>query len=86
MSIVNAEITKIALNTYVTTKISYANMLAELCENIPGGNVDEVTGALGCDTRIGPKYLKGALGYAGVRSYCKKVWNILTLGGSYRCH
>ncbi len=65
MSIVNAEITKIALNTYVTSKISYANMLAELCEKIPGGNVDVVTDALGCDTRIGRKYLKGGLGYGG---------------------
>lgn len=65
MSIINAEITKIALNTYVTTKISYANMLAELCEKIPGGNVDVVTDALGCDKRIGHKYLKGALGYQG---------------------
>lgn len=65
MSIVNAEITKIALNTYVTTKMSYANMMSELCEKIPGGNVDVVTDALGCDTRIGHKYLKGALGYGG---------------------
>ena len=65
MNIINAEITKIALNTYVTTKISYANMLAELCEKIPGGNVDAVTDALGCDTRIGHKYLKGALGFSG---------------------
>ncbi len=65
MAIVNAEITKIALNAYVTTKISYANMLAELCEKIPGGNINVVTDALGCDTRIGRKYLKGALGYGG---------------------
>ena len=65
MSIVNAEITKIALNTYVTTKISYANMLAELCEKISGGNIDIVTDALGCDNRVGKKYLKGALGYGG---------------------
>ena len=65
MSIVNAEITKISLNTYVTTKISYANMISELCEKIPGGNIDVVTDALGCDERIGPKYLKGGLGYGG---------------------
>jgi UDPglucose 6-dehydrogenase len=65
MSIVNAEITKIALNTYITTKISYANMLAELCEKIPGGNVDVVTDALGCDKKVGHQYLKGALGYGG---------------------
>ncbi len=65
MSIVNAELTKIALNTYVTTKITFANMLAEICENLPGGDVDVVTSALGLDSRIGPKYLKGALGYGG---------------------
>jgi len=65
MATINAEITKIALNTYVTTKISYANMLAQLCERTPEGDVDAVTGALGCDSRIGSKYLKGALGYGG---------------------
>ena len=65
MSIINAEIAKIALNVYVTTKISYANMLAELCEKFPGGDVDAITDALGCDSRIGHKYLKGALGFAG---------------------
>lgn len=65
MSIVNAEITKIALNTFVTTKMSYVNMLSELCEKIPGGNIDVVTDALGNDTRIGHKYLKGAIGYGG---------------------
>ena len=65
MSIENAELTKIALNTYVTTKITYANMLAELCERIPGGDVDVVTDAIGTDSRIGRKYLTGALGYGG---------------------
>jgi len=65
MSWVNAELTKISVNTYVTTKISYANMLAEMCEHLPGADVDVVTAALGMDTRIGKKYLKGALGYGG---------------------
>jgi UDPglucose 6-dehydrogenase len=65
MTPVNAELTKIALNTFVTTKITYANMLAEICERLPGGDVDVVTGALGLDARIGAKYLKGGLGYGG---------------------
>jgi UDPglucose 6-dehydrogenase len=65
MNYVNAELTKLAVNTLVTTKISYANMLAEICETIPGADSDVVTAALGCDTRIGEKYLKGALGYGG---------------------
>jgi UDPglucose 6-dehydrogenase len=65
MNFVNAELAKISVNTYVTMKISFANMLAALCEQLPGGDVDKVTGALGLDTRIGPRYLKGAVGYGG---------------------
>jgi UDPglucose 6-dehydrogenase len=53
------------LNTYITTKISYANMLARLCEKLPGADASIVTGALGLDSRIGPKYLKGAVSYGG---------------------
>jgi len=65
MSPVNAEITKLSVNTYVTTKISFANMLARVCERLAGANVDVVTQALGLDSRIGRKYLKGALSYGG---------------------
>ena len=65
MNFVNAEITKLAVNTYITTKISYANMLARLCEKLPEADVNVVTDALGLDTRIGPKYLKGAVSYGG---------------------
>ncbi|MDP2633036.1 MAG: nucleotide sugar dehydrogenase [Candidatus Curtissbacteria bacterium] len=65
MNFINAEITKIALNSYITTKISFANTLAQICEKIPGGDVDQVTKALGLDSRIGNKYLKGALPYGG---------------------
>ncbi len=62
---VNAELAKLSVNTFVTTKISYANMLAEICEKLPGADVDVVTSAIGLDSRIGAKYLKGALGYGG---------------------
>jgi UDPglucose 6-dehydrogenase len=65
MNYVNAELTKLSVNTFVTTKISYANMLAQVCETLPGADVDVVTSAIGCDSRIGKKYLKGALGYGG---------------------
>ena len=65
MNFVNAEITKLAVNTYITTKISYANMLARLCEKLPEADVNVVTDALGLDSRIGPKYLKGAVSYGG---------------------
>ncbi len=65
MNFVNAEIAKLSVNTFVTTKISFANMLARICERLPGADVDVVTAALGLDTRIGTKYLKGAVSYGG---------------------
>jgi UDPglucose 6-dehydrogenase len=65
MSIENAELAKLALNSYVTMKISFANTLADLCERIPGGDADVVSDAIGSDTRIGRKYLTGGLGFAG---------------------
>ena len=64
-SLVSAELIKVALNNYLTLKISYANLLANLCERIPGANVDEVTNAIGLDQRIGRKYLKGGLRFGG---------------------
>jgi UDPglucose 6-dehydrogenase len=61
----NAELGKLLLNAYVTMKISFANILAELCERIPGGDADAVSGILGLDRRIGRKYLTGGLGFGG---------------------
>jgi len=65
MSLENAELAKISVNAYVTTKITFANMLAELCGAIPGGNVDVVADAIGMDSRIGRKYFTGGLGFGG---------------------
>jgi UDPglucose 6-dehydrogenase len=65
MNFINAEITKLAVNTFITTKISYANMLARLCERLPEADVNVVTDTLGLDSRIGPKYLRGAVSYGG---------------------
>lgn len=65
MNFINAELTKIAINTFVTTKISYANMLSEVCEKIPGADVNVITAAAGKDSRIGGKYLSCGLGYGG---------------------
>lgn len=65
MNWVNAELTKISVNTFVTTKISYANMLADLCDRLPGADIGVVSEAVGSDSRIGRKYLTGATGYGG---------------------
>ena len=65
MNWVNAELAKISVNSFVTMKITYANMLASICEGLPGGDVDEVTRAIGLDSRIGPRYLKGGPPFGG---------------------
>lgn len=65
MSLENAELAKIALNSYISTKITFANTLAEMCNRIPGGDVDVVCEALGCDRRIGHRYFRGGMSYGG---------------------
>jgi len=65
MNFYNAELSKITLNSYCTLKITFANTIAEICENMPGGDADVVLNAVGSDTRVGNKYFKGGLGYAG---------------------
>jgi len=65
MSTVNAEITKISLNCYVTTKITFANSLASICEKVNGADALIVSSALGLDSRIGSKYIRPGLGFGG---------------------
>ena len=65
MNFVNAEIAKIAVNSFVTMKISFANMISDICDRLPGADATAVTNAIGCDSRIGGKYLAPALGYGG---------------------
>ncbi len=65
MTIEEAELAKIATNSFITMKISFANYLAAICERLPNANVDRVTSAVGKDSRIGSKYLSGGLGFGG---------------------
>ena len=67
MSIESAELTKVAYNTFISTKIAYANMLMEICHKIPNCHLDSVIGALSqaTDRLISPKYLKGGMGDGG---------------------
>jgi UDPglucose 6-dehydrogenase len=60
----SAELIKHASNSFLALKISYANVIADLCEKI-GANVEEVTHAMGLDPRIGAQFLKAGLGYGG---------------------
>jgi len=65
MSVQSAEVAKLALNAYVTLKVSFANWLGLLCNQVAGASVDQVTRALGHDQRIGPRYFTAGAPFGG---------------------
>ena len=60
----SAELIKHASNSFLATKISFANALAAICE-LTNANVEEVTYGMGLDKRIGSSFLKAGVGYGG---------------------
>ena len=62
----NAEIIKHASNAFLATKISFINMVADLCE-ATGANIEEVARCMGMYPRIGPRSMQAGVGYGG---YC----------------
>ncbi len=59
-----AEIIKHASNAFLATKISFINVVANICE-AAGADVEEVARGIGLDSRIGPKFLRAGVGYGG---------------------
>jgi UDPglucose 6-dehydrogenase len=62
---VTAELIKYANNSFLATKISFINQLANICQSIPGVNIDDVAKAIGIDPRIGKMFLNAGPGYGG---------------------
>ena len=60
----SAEIVKYASNGFLANKISFINMLSELCE-ATGGNIRDIAKGMGMDDRIGPRFLQSGIGYGG---------------------
>jgi UDPglucose 6-dehydrogenase len=76
----SAELIKHASNSFLALKISYANVIADLCEKI-GADVEEVTRAMGLDARIGAQFLRAGLGFGGF-CFPKDVQAFIHLAGT----
>jgi UDPglucose 6-dehydrogenase len=76
----SAELIKHASNSFLALKISYANVIADLCEKI-GADVEEVTRAMGLDPRIGSQFLRAGLGFGGF-CFPKDVQAFIHLAGT----
>jgi len=64
MNEASSEMTKYAANSFLATKISFMNEVANLCE-LTGANIDMVREGIGADERIGKRFLYAGIGYGG---------------------
>ena len=60
-----AEMIKYANNSFLATKISFINQLSNICQRIPGANIDDIAKTIGLDPRIGKLFLNAGPGYGG---------------------
>jgi UDPglucose 6-dehydrogenase len=65
MSAESAEITKLAVNCFVTSKIAFANLVADIADETPGADKYAILNAVGKDLRVGSKYLMPGYGFGG---------------------
>ena len=65
LNLTEAEIAKIAINSYITNKISFANYISEISENLDNVNAVNILDAIGQDARIGKSYLKLGTKFSG---------------------
>jgi UDPglucose 6-dehydrogenase len=62
--VASAEMTKLAANAFLATRISFINEIANVCE-VTGADVEKVAEGVGLDHRLGPHFLRAGIGYGG---------------------
>ena len=73
----SSELSKLTANAFLAQRVSSINAISALCE-ATGADVDEVAGAIGSDSRIGPKFLKSSVGFGG-SCFQKDILNLVYL-------
>ncbi len=76
----SSELSKLTANAFLAQRVSSINSLSELCE-VTGANINEVSKAIGMDTRIGPKFLQASVGFGG-SCFQKDILNLVYIANS----
>jgi UDPglucose 6-dehydrogenase len=77
----SSELSKLTANAFLAQRVSSINAMSELCEKT-GADVNEVSRAIGMDSRIGPKFLKSSVGFGG-SCFQKDILNLVYIAQSY---
>ncbi|KAH6647196.1 hypothetical protein BKA67DRAFT_524876 [Truncatella angustata] len=77
----SSELAKLVANSMLAQRISSINSISAICENL-GADVDEVAASIGCDPRIGNKFLKAGIGFGG-SCFKKDILSLVYLAESF---
>lgn len=77
----SSELSKLTANAFLAQRVSSINAMSELCE-VTGADVEEVSRAIGFDSRIGSKFLKASVGFGG-SCFQKDILNLVYIARTY---
>lgn len=80
----SSELSKLVANAFLAQRVSSINAISELCEHT-GADIDEISNAIGADSRIGNKFLKASVGFGG-SCFQKDILNLVYIARSYNLH